>query len=63
MDYLLKMLHWVKEAGATGILVEYEDMFPFSGKLAGVSATNHYNVSDVVSLVETSHKLGLGSIL
>jgi len=33
LDYILKMLKWVKDTGATGIIIEYEDMFPFSGKL------------------------------
>ena len=33
------MLHkW----GATGLLVEYEDMFPYTGDLADLSATNAY---------------------
>ena len=62
IEYLLKMLKWAKDTGATGILMEYEDMFPFTGKLASVSASNHYNVSDIISIVDTCHSLGLDII-
>ena len=62
IEYLLKMLKWAKDTGATGILMEYEDMFPFTGKLASVSASNHYNVSDISSIVDTCHSLGLDII-
>jgi len=62
LEYFLRMLKWVKDAGATGVLIEYEDMFPFSGKLERVSATNHYNVSDIVNIVNTCQQLGLDVI-
>ena len=62
MEYLLRMLKWVKDNGATGVLLEYEDMFPFGGKLASVSASNHYNVTDISNIVETCHALGLDVI-
>jgi hexosaminidase len=34
-------------------------MFPFSGKLNGISAVNRYNVSDIVNVINTCHHLGL----
>ncbi len=42
-----------------GILVEYEDMFPFEGMLKEVAATNHYNKSDIFNLLIKSKELGL----
>lgn len=32
LDYLLKLIPFIKKIGATGILIEYEDMFPFTGE-------------------------------
>ena len=43
----------------TGILIEYEDMFPFEGLLKDVAALNHYNKSDLYNLLITSKQLGL----
>jgi hexosaminidase len=57
MDYLLRMLKWVKDAGATGVLLEYEEMFPFSGRLEAVAASNHYNVSDITNIVNTCQQV------
>ena len=33
LDYLLQLLPMLRSWGATGILVEWEDMFPYSGIL------------------------------
>jgi len=33
VDYLLNVMQMCKQYGATGFLVEYEDMFPWSGEL------------------------------
>ena len=62
MDYLLKILKLSRELGITGVLLEYEDMFPFHGKLAKVAATNHYNVSDIKILIESCEQLNLDVI-
>ena len=59
IEYLLRMIKWIKDAGATGVLLEYEDMFPFYGKLNVISASNHYNASDIVNLINTCHHIGL----
>lgn len=32
IDYLLELIPFIKKIGATGILIEYEDMFPFTGE-------------------------------
>ena len=43
----------------SGILIEYEDTFPFEGLLKDVAALNHYNKSDLYNLLITSKQLGL----
>ncbi|KAK2579278.1 hypothetical protein KPH14_008237 [Odynerus spinipes] len=42
--YLFPLL---KKLGATGILIEYEDMFPFDGKIKDISAGNCYTKQDI----------------
>ncbi|VDN23306.1 unnamed protein product [Gongylonema pulchrum] len=47
IGYLLKLVPFVKEIGATGVMIEYEDMFPFTGKLSSVKAGNAYSMEDL----------------
>ena len=47
LSYLKKVLHLIKSFGATGVLVEYEDMFPYSGELANVAALNAYTKEQI----------------
>ncbi|KAM3725822.1 Hexosaminidase [Dirofilaria immitis] len=47
MDYLLKLVPFIKQIGATGIMIEYEDMFPFTGKLSGIKAGNAYSLDEL----------------
>ncbi|XP_023324784.1 hexosaminidase D [Eurytemora carolleeae] len=47
VSYLKQILPMVKDLGATGILWEWEDTFPFTGRLAAVSTSNHYTVEEV----------------
>ena len=39
---LLKIFPLIRSWGATGLLVEYEDMFPYSGALRDIAAPNVY---------------------
>lgn len=50
LSYLKELLPLVREAGATAILMEYEDMFPFWGTLRNISAKNAYSQRDVQNL-------------
>ena len=43
LSYLKELLPLIREAGATAILMEYEDMFPFWGPLRNISAKNAYS--------------------
>lgn len=45
--YLFRLL---KRLGATGILIEYEDMFPFDGKIQDISAGNCYTRRDIANI-------------
>ena len=60
--HLLTIFHFfqnAKDHGATGLLIEYEDMFPFEGMLKDVAAVNHYNKSDIYNILIKSKELGL----
>lgn len=51
ISYLKRLLPIVKSLGATGLLIEYEDMFPFSGTIASIAARNAYTDSDIRELL------------
>jgi hypothetical protein len=46
-DYFKSFIPFLKENGATGILLEYEDTFPFEGKLAEAKNGRAYTLEDV----------------
>ena len=47
MAYLKRVLQLGAGLGATGVLLEWEDMFPWSGRLAPAAAANHYTLAQV----------------
>ncbi|XP_066140842.1 hexosaminidase D-like isoform X1 [Euwallacea fornicatus] len=59
ISYLKKIMSLSKNMGATGILLEYEDMFPYSGKLAFLSAKNVYNIEQITDLLDYAKELKL----
>nr|XP_023018796.1 hexosaminidase D-like [Leptinotarsa decemlineata] len=57
LSYLRKLFPLIKILGATGVLLEYEDMFPFNGPLKNISAGNAYtmdNIKEILSLADSS---------
>jgi hexosaminidase len=52
--FLKKVLQLSKELGATGVLMEWEDMFPWSGPLATLAATNAYTRADVKEILQAA---------
>lgn len=49
------LIPWLAKIGATSILMEYEDMFPWEGPLAPLAAKNHYTkeeIKDILTLCE-----------
>ncbi|VDP57330.1 unnamed protein product [Heligmosomoides polygyrus] len=59
VDYFLVLLRLVQQAGATGVLIEWEDMFPWSGKLESVKSTNAYTIAEVRKILQTAKNLEL----
>ncbi|XP_076059853.1 hexosaminidase D-like [Oratosquilla oratoria] len=59
VSYLAKLFPMLKTLGATGILMEYEDMFPYWGKLERLSAQNAYAKGDIADILELARKNGL----
>lgn len=52
ISYFKEFLPLVKQLGATGLLIEYEDMFPYTGKLRDISAKNAYSLDDINELLK-----------
>ncbi|OQR77347.1 hexosaminidase D-like [Tropilaelaps mercedesae] len=49
--YMESVFPLVRQMGATGLLIEYEDMFPYSGPLVNFTARNHYSPNDIKRLL------------
>ncbi|VDN94955.1 unnamed protein product [Brugia pahangi] len=62
ISYLKEVLRLIKANGATGILLEWEDTFPFSGILAENRNSDAYTVEEVRDLLETAKSLNLDVI-
>jgi hexosaminidase len=62
ISYVLKILSMLKSLGATGILLEYEDTFPFSNVLSPIAAKNAYSKKNIVEILQTANALGLNVI-
>ncbi|KAJ0060711.1 hypothetical protein NL108_017739 [Boleophthalmus pectinirostris] len=61
IDYLLKLIELFAKLGANGLLVEYEDMFPYEGELKVLQATaqSAYSKEEVMSIQKTAKANGL----
>jgi hypothetical protein len=51
-DYFKEFIPFIKKYGATGILIEYEDMFPFTGRLEVVKHGNAYSKDDIKLILQ-----------
>lgn len=47
IKYLKNLINYFHEIGINGVLIEYEDMFPFSDKLAKISNGNAYKKEEL----------------
>lgn len=47
ISYLRQLLPLLASKGCSALLVEYEDMFPYMGSLANISAKNAYTQQEV----------------
>lgn len=59
VDYFEKFFELIANLGATGILIEYEDMFPYTGVLAPFRAGNAYSDADVRQILTWAAKYHL----
>lgn len=61
IDYLLKLIGVFAELGANGLLVEYEDMFPYEGDLKVLQASTQpaYSGEEVLSIQEAAKAKGM----
>lgn len=61
IDYLLKLIDVFAELGADGLLVEYEDMFPYEGELKVLQASVHpaYSGEEVLSIQKAATAKGM----
>ncbi|KAF5303149.1 hypothetical protein FQR65_LT08312 [Abscondita terminalis] len=59
ISYLKKILPLLKTMGATGILLEYEDMFPYSGLLNDIKAKNAFSVEEIKDILKFAEELKL----
>ncbi|KAJ8913624.1 hypothetical protein NQ315_013446 [Exocentrus adspersus] len=59
ISYYEKLFPLLKELGATGILIEYEDMFPYADMLYNISAFNAYSIEEIkrINLIAKQNKL------
>jgi len=62
IEYLRQLLPFLKQLGATGILVEYEDTFPFKGELSPLAASHAYSDSDISTLLAVAKECALSVI-
>lgn len=49
----------LKSLGATGILIEYEDTFPYGEILSPIAAKNAYSKKNIIEILQAAHSLGL----
>ncbi|CAG0889564.1 unnamed protein product [Darwinula stevensoni] len=61
-DFFVSFLKTVKKLGATGILLEWEDMFPYNGTLRVLPAENHYTLEEVTTILTAANELDLDVI-
>ncbi|KAM3859902.1 hexosaminidase D [Diretmus argenteus] len=61
IEYLHKLIELFSHLGADGLLVEYEDMFPYGGELNVLQATAHpaYSREEVLSIQDVAKSRGL----
>ncbi|XP_077520147.1 hexosaminidase D-like [Amblyomma americanum] len=59
-SYLIRLIPTLKRLGATGLLVEYEDSFPFVGEpLHALASPRAYTRQDLRSILDTARDNGL----
>lgn len=59
LEYIKRLLPIFKSLGATGLLLEYEDMFPYTSSLRNLSARNAYSKYEIRELLHAAASVAL----
>ncbi len=54
IGFLKQSFALIKELGATGVLLEWEDMFPWEDKLSSLAATNAFTKEEVKDIIASA---------
>uniref|UniRef100_A0A914WNU3 beta-N-acetylhexosaminidase n=1 Tax=Plectus sambesii TaxID=2011161 RepID=A0A914WNU3_9BILA len=54
VDYLRQLFPLLRKLGATGLLIEYEDMFPYSGNLSVIRSGQSYTSDDISTIIKVA---------
>ncbi|XP_031764118.2 hexosaminidase D-like [Galleria mellonella] len=58
LEYLESLFPLMKSHGVNGLLLEYEDMFPYEGNLTNISAKNCYKKHEVKKFITNAYNFG-----
>uniref|UniRef100_A0A1I7ZM26 Beta-N-acetylhexosaminidase n=1 Tax=Steinernema glaseri TaxID=37863 RepID=A0A1I7ZM26_9BILA len=61
VDYFRQLFPFLRKLNATGILMEYEDMFPYTGELSVLARNDSYTIQDIheICQIAKANKLEL----
>ncbi|XP_046357541.2 hexosaminidase D-like [Haliotis rufescens] len=59
LSYLEKIFPLIEQWGATGLIMEYEDMFPYHGNLSEVASSQAYSVEEVKKILHMAEQHNL----
>ncbi|KAL3108606.1 hypothetical protein niasHT_015528 [Heterodera trifolii] len=59
VPYFIELLRFVRQLGINGVLVEWEDMFPYKGLLSSAVNGDAYSLAEVEQILETAKQIGL----
>lgn len=54
LEYYDAVFPLLRKLGATGLLMEYEDMFPYTGMLSSLAASNAYSEADIAHILSVA---------
>ncbi|XP_047015256.1 hexosaminidase D isoform X2 [Ictalurus punctatus] len=61
LNYLYELIQLFSDLGANGILIEYEDMFPYEGELTILQSKSHppYSREEILAIQDAAYSRGL----
>lgn len=59
IEYFVRLLHLLREWEVRGVLIEYEDAFPYSGSLNITPADDCYSTQEISQILQTAKDLNL----